>query len=74
MFITDTALTKWIALRRGGTREELETILEDCRARKSGRVTDSGLVRYRIRKPVDAQLVLTRDGELVDVVPGWRGR
>jgi len=81
-YITDTAVRQYATLRgadRADAIEELRSIAKDAAERKSPRRTAGGLLCYRVRKPIDVQLLVSdsaRDEgtlpQLVAVVAGFR--
>lgn len=74
-FITPTATRQWAGLR-GISREqalgELIRICADAAERKSPRRSASGLLVYRVRRPLDFQLIVADEdlaqGELPQLV------
>lgn len=74
-FLTPSAVRQWADLRGIGSAQalgELIRICVDAAERKSPRRSASGLLVYRVRKPIDVQLMVAdedlADGELPQLV------
>jgi len=74
-FITPTARDQWAALRGIHPAQALGELIRICcdaDARKSPKRSASGLLVYRVRRPIDVQLIVAdedmADGELPQLV------
>lgn len=90
-YISARAVREWAALRGANAipddgpewdrfENELMSIAIDAAERKSPKRTESGMLIYRVRKPIDAQLHVSdayrpegKLPQLVRVVDGYRG-
>lgn len=82
-FLTPTAVGQWAALRGIHPDQalgELIVVCCDAAERRSPRRSASGLLVYRVRRPIDVQLIVADQGlaagelpQLVAVQPGYRG-